>query len=130
MDTIIEKAKKLGQMIAGSKEYIRLKDAETNQKNDEQAQQMLAQYTELKKKAAIRMKQEQLGSEDISAVKKEIQDEFDKLMQNEVIKEYVEAKKAFDNLAQLVNEGISYYITSQEKKGCAPSKCGGCSGCQ
>lgn len=126
---IIEKSKELGQMIADSKEYIRMKNAGDMQANDEQAQELLSQYNELKKKAAVRMRQDKLGNEDILAIKKEIQDEFDVIMQNAVIREYVEAKKEFDHLAHNVNEAISFYINKQQKKGCSPSKCGGCSGC-
>jgi cell fate (sporulation/competence/biofilm development) regulator YlbF (YheA/YmcA/DUF963 family) len=125
---VIDKAKELGEMLAGSKQYLRFKDAEIAKLNDEEAQKLLKKYNEKRRQAAMILKRNRLNAEEISAVKQELQREFEILNQNPVIREYIDAKKEFEQLVQSINSVITFYIDGGEK-GCASSKCGTCGGC-
>ena len=127
---ILEKAKELGQAIAESEQNKRLIAAEIAQENDVEAQNLLMQYNVRRKEITDRLKENQPGPEELETYRAELQKEFDLLMENKNIKEYVEAKKELDHLVQSVNSVISYYITGEEQSGgCSSSGCSGCSGC-
>ncbi|NLY44260.1 MAG: YlbF family regulator [Clostridiaceae bacterium] len=131
MDNIIEKAKELGEMLAESKQYIRLKNAEEAQLNDSKAQDLLKQYNQKRRQAAMLIRCGKLNAEQIESVKKELQEEFNRLYENENIKEYIEAKKDFEQLLNTINSILYFYIGEENKKGCLPGKCstGTCRGC-
>lgn len=127
---IMDKAKELGQMIASSEQYTRLIQAEIAQTNDEDAQKLLKHYNARRIEIARKMKKEQSGPEELEQYRTELQQEFDLLVENENVKEYIEAKKAFEQLMKSVNSVIAFYVTGEEQSGCSPDKCSGCSGCQ
>ena len=126
---IIEKTKELGQMIADSAQCARYKVAETAQINDEEAQQLIKQYNEKRIQIARKMKTEKLSQEETDVLKQELQKEFDALLLNKNIKEYIDAKKEFDGLVQSVNNVLTYYITGEEPSSCSSGGCSSCSGC-
>lgn len=126
---IMDKAKELGQMIAESDQYKRLVKAEIAQTNDSHAQQMIKEYNEKRKQVAENMKNKEMGPEDLEAFKNELQNAFNQLLKNVNIKEYIEAKKDFEQMMQSVNSIISYYVTGEEQSGCASGSCDSCSGC-
>lgn len=126
---IMDKAKELGQMIAESAQCGRYKAAESAQINDGEAQQLIKQYNEKRIQIARKMKTEKLQEEEIEALKQEMQDEFDKLLLNKNINEFIEAKKEFDHLVQSINNVLTYYITGEEPSNCSSGGCSSCSGC-
>ena len=127
---ITEKAKELGQMIAESSEYKRLIKAEMTQNNDKEAQALINAYNDKRKNIAENMKGKELSQDEMNAVKEDLQKAFDSLSENLTVKEFIAAKKGFDELMQSVNSIISYYVTGEEPANCSPSKCNSCSGCQ
>jgi len=126
---IFEKARELGQMLAASEQNQRVIHAEIAQTNDEEAQKLLMHYNEKRKEIARKMKEGQSGPEEMEAFRNELQNEFNVLLENKNIKEYIEAKKSFDQLVRTVNDILNYYITGEEKSGCSSRSCSGCSGC-
>lgn len=123
--TIIEKAHELGQLIKDSEEMQALKAAEAAQAEDKGAQELVAEFNIKRMNLAKDMQEGKLSQED--AIKQN-NDAFNEMVEkSEVIKEYVEAKKAFDKLVTGVNSVINLYIMG-EQGGCSHDchSCGGC----
>ena len=122
--TITELANKLGEALENSAEFIRMKDAERAQDNDAEACEMLLNFNASRESISRRAR----DGEDVATLRAETQAENEKLMQNEVIAEYLEAMHEFNRLMQSVNGIISSYI-APEGQGCGSGGCAGCSGC-
>lgn len=125
---ILEMAKKLGMAIAESDLMAAVKAAEDKQNNDEEAQRLIGEYNLKRIQLAQKVQKENPSKEEMEAVRQELADEFDKLMKNDVIKEFIEARKALDATLEQVNNIISFYVTGKTSNGCSAdcSSCGGC----
>lgn len=123
--TIVEKAHELGQMIKDSDEMKALHEAEETQAHDEQAQQLVAEFNLKRMNLARDMQEKKLSQED--AIKQNNEAFNEMVAKSETIKNYVEAKKAFDKLVNGVNSTINIYIMG-EQGGCTHDchTCGGC----
>ena len=124
MEELILKAQELAEMIKTSKEYLLAKETEKIQANDEKAQEMIKEYNEKRRDIAVKMQYGQMSDEETEAVRKEINEAFDKLMAYDVIKNYVEAQKNFE----ILNQEIMNIISGAVNGGCSGS-CSSCSGC-
>lgn len=123
--TIAEKAHELGQMIKDSDEMKALHEAEEAQAHDEHAQKLVAEFNLKRMNLARDIQEKGLSQED--AIKQN-NDAFNAMVeQSEVIKNYVEAKNAFDKLVNVINSTINLYIMG-EQGGCTHD-CHSCSGC-
>ncbi len=123
--TLIEKAHELGEMIKDSEQMKNLKVAEEAQANDEAAQELVKEFNLKRMNLAKDMQEGKLSQED--AIKKN-NDAFNEMVEKSaVIKDYVEAKKAFDKMVNGVNSIINLYIMG-EQGGCTHDchTCGGC----
>ena len=123
--TIIEKANELGELIKASEEMAALKAAEKAQAEDEAAQKLVEEFNLKRMNLARDMQAGKLTQEE--AIKQN-NDAFSEMVEkSEVIKNYVEAKKAFDKLIAGVNSVINLYIMG-DQGGCTHDchTCGGC----
>ena len=127
---IIEKAQELGTLISESPEKAAADTAADRMNNDEEAVMLLATYNENRKAATEKLRGKEPTQEELEEYRDYVQAEFDKIAQNKVIADYIEANKAFELLVQQVNAVLSYFITGQEAEGgsCSGS-CSTCSGC-
>ncbi len=81
---------------------------------------------------------EKLQAEDITPqemvnIKKQMSDDYNDLLKNDVIREYTETKEAAEGLLAKVNQIIKFYIVGEEEHshehgGCSGS-CSTCGGC-
>ena len=124
MEELILKARELAEMIKTSKEYLLAKETENIQANDEKAQEMIKEYNEKRRDIAVKMQYGQMSDEETEALRKEINEAFDKLMEYDVIRNYVEAQKDFE----ILNQEIMNIIAGAVNGGCSGS-CSSCSGC-
>ena len=124
MNEILTKAQELAEMIKTSKEYLLAKETENIQANDEKAQEMIKEYNEKRRDIAVKMQYGQMSEEETEALRKEINEAFDKLMSYDVIKNYVEAQKDFE----ILNQQVMNIISGAANGGCGGS-CSSCSGC-
>lgn len=125
MNSIIEKARELGEMIQASEEMKNMKNAEILQENNTEAQELLKEFNLQRMNLARDMQNNKISREE--AVKKN-NEAFEKLLSDsEVIKSYIEAKKEFDNMVNQINQVLNFYITGQDPN-CTHdcSTCGGC----
>ena len=122
---ILEKTRELGQMIQDSEEMKAYKAAEETQANDEEAQAIMQEYNIKRMNLARDMQNGKISREEAVAQNTKAFDEV--LEKSASIKNYVEAKKTFDNLVNQVNRIINYYITGEDPN-CTHdcSTCGGC----
>ena len=131
-NTIIEKAQELGTLIADSAESNRLSAAAEAMNNDEEATTLLRTYNDNRKKATEALRGTDPTKEQLEEYRNYVQAEFEKIAENALIAEYIEASKEFDLLVNQVNAVLSYFITGQEQEsaegGCS-GNCAGCSSC-
>ncbi len=123
--TIIEKAHELGGLIRESDEIKALKEAEKAQAEDADAQALVSDFNIKRMNLAKSLQEGKITQEE--AIKQNNEAFSEMVEKSEVIKAYVEAKKAFDNLVNSVNNVINIYIMD-EPSGCTHdcSTCGGC----
>ena len=127
---IINKAQELGTMIAESKERIRMTAASDAMNANEEAVELLRTYNENRKQAADKLRGTKPTPEQIEEFKAYAQAEFEKIADNKLISEYIEASRDFDNMVQQVNAVLSYFITGQESaEGGCSGNCSSCSSC-
>lgn len=125
MTNITEKARELGELIQSSEEMARVKQAEIAQDADETAKEALKAFNMQRMNLARDMQNGTISRED--AIEKNNK-AFDELLEkSEVVKEYIDAKSAFDSLVNQVNQILNFYITGQDPN-CTHdcSTCGGC----
>lgn len=122
---ILEKTRELGQMICDSDEMKAYREAEELQAQDEVAQSVMQEYNIKRMNLARDMQNGKITREEAIAENTKAFDEV--LEKSPATKNYVEAKKAFDNLVNQVNRIINYYITGEDPD-CTHdcSTCGGC----
>lgn len=125
---ILEMARELGQAIANSELMANAKKAEDIQNNDETAQKLIGEYNLKRMQLGQRVQKENPTKEEMEAIRQELADEFDKLMQNESIKNFIEARKSLDAVLEQVNNIISFYVNGKTEGGCT-SDCSTCGGC-
>ena len=122
---LLKKAHELGEMIKNSPEMAAMNAAEEAQKNDEAAQKLLEEFNLNRMNLARDMQAGKIKQAEAIIKNNEA---FSKMVeQSKVIADYVEAKKAFDNLVSEVNNIINYYITGQDPN--CTHNCSTCSGC-
>lgn len=126
---VLEKAKELGESLANSEEYKRMKLAEAAQAHDDEASRLLAAYNERTNEFAAQIKAKQPTQEELEHYRNELTAEFNKISENPVIKEYIESQKAFDELMKKINSIIAFYVVPQDKGGSCSGSCSSCSGC-
>lgn len=125
---VLEKAKELGEALANSAVFQRMKAAEEAQAKDEIATKMLAEYNQKTNEFAAKVKAKQPTKEELEFYRDTLHTEFEKLMQNATIAEFIASKKEFDDLMKKMNRILSSYVTPQEESTCSGS-CSSCGGC-
>lgn len=126
---ILEMAKELGKAIENSKEFENLRNAEQIQANDEKAQALIGEYNLKRMNIMKKAQAENLTQEDFDKIQTEMADEFDKLMQYDVIKNFIDAKEAFDSMYVQVQNIIDFYANGEKQAGGCSGNCSSCGGC-
>ena len=122
---ILEIAKKLGDAIGGSDEISRLNASKAAQEADEEAQKLIGEYNLKRLSVMQRAAKEENTPEKTEEYKKELAEEFDRLMKNAVIKEYIDANDAVENLVSQAKSIIDYYAYGKTECTSDCSTCGG-----
>ncbi len=123
--TLMEKAHELGEMIKESEEMKALDKADEAQQNDAVAQELLQEFNLKRMNIARDMQSGKI--QQAEAIVKNNEAFSEMIKKSQTIADYVEAKKAFDNMVAEVNKILNYYITGQDPN-CTHdcSTCGGC----
>ena len=125
MTEIFEKTRELGELIQASELMIKAKDLEAQQAADEEASTLLPEFNLNRMNLARDMHNGKISKED--AIEQNNRAFNEMCEKSEIIRNYIEAKKEFDQMVQQVNQILNYYITGEDPN-CTHdcSTCGGC----
>ncbi len=129
---IIEKAQELGTMIAESEESKRVTKAADAMNADDEAVALLKAYNDNRKAATEKLRGTDPTKEELEEYKNYVQAEFEKIVKNNLIAEYLEADREFEMMVNQVNAVLTYFITGQESvsgEGGCSGNCSSCSSC-
>lgn len=126
-EQIFEKAKELADLIAYSDEKKAAQEASRQLMENEEATAVINGYNEKREAKLAEYQDKQPTPEEIEQINEYLQVEFNKIMDNEVIREYVKASRVFEmmltQMDSIIKQGVSV-----EQGGCSGS-CSTCSGC-
>lgn len=131
-ENIFKMARELGQLIAASEEYKSARDTMDALNNDTSAAGLIEGYNQ---KRAARMEGvdiNSLNAEEEKEINEYLQDEFDKILENPVVKDYIKAQSEYENMVNSVNAILKFYVSGrfehEGEQGCSGS-CSTCGGC-
>lgn len=126
-EQIFEKAKELSDLIAHSDEKKAAQEASRHLMEDKEASDLISGYNEKREAKLAEYKDKKPTPAEIEKINEYLQNEFNKIMENAVIKEYVKASRVFEmtltQMDNIIKQGVSV-----EHDGCGGS-CHSCSGC-
>ncbi len=127
-EMIFEKAKELADLIAMSDEKKNAMEASRHLMEDEEASSLIGNYNVKREEKLAEFEGKQPTNEEIEEVNNFLQTEFNKIMENPVIAEYVKASRSFEMLLTDMDNIIKQGISPDGNGGCSGS-CSSCSGC-
>ena len=101
----------------------------------EEARAAMQEYEETRAKMTVKAKETGMTPESLQLFQEEMRTAMDKLMENNTVKEYLEAKSAFNDVLTKVNSVISFCVQGEEQDmatestGSCSGNCSRCSGC-
>lgn len=126
-EQIFEKAKELSDLIARSDEKKEAQEASRHLMEDSEASDLISAYNEKREAKLAEYKDKEPTREEVEAINEYLQQEFNKIMENAVIREYVKASRVFEmmltQMDNIIKQGVSV-----DEGGCSGS-CHSCSGC-
>lgn len=128
-NTIMETAQELGKLIANSEERKKAEKAADVLRNDSEASEIMARYSEIRQEEMAKLQTKEPAKEELEAFRDLMQKEFKKLAENPVISAYMEANKEYEALVKRVNGVLAYYIDGEEQSDSCGGNCSSCSGC-
>lgn len=122
---IFEKTRELGEMIQESEEMKRMKLAENVQAEDQEAQELFGEFNLKRMNLAKDMQEGKISQEEAVAKNNEAFNEM--VEKSAAIKDYIDAKREFDQMISKINGILNYYITGVDPS--CTHDCSTCSGC-
>ena len=126
---VLEKARELGEMLADSEEYKRMKVAEAAKNADEAALSLLADYNRRANEFASKIRTAEPTKEELEEYRESLGKAFAELDANPVVHEFLEASKAFDDMMKNINSIIAFYVVPEKQGGSCSGNCSSCGGC-
>lgn len=128
-EQVFEKAKELADLIAYSDEKKNAQEASRLLMEDEEASKLISEYNEKREAKLAEYKDKEPTKEDVKSINEYLQGEFNKIMDNSVIHEYVKASRVFEMMLTQMDNIIKQGISADDgHSGCSGS-CSTCSGC-
>ena len=125
-EKIFEKAKEIGELIAHSDIKARADEANRALTADETAVDLINGYNDKRQKKMEEFSDHQPTSEEAQKINEYLQEEFNKIAENPVIREYIEANRTLERVLNQMDQIIKNSISGGH--GCGGS-CSSCSGC-
>ncbi len=123
---IFEKAKELGDLIAQSDLKKRADEANKALTADQEAVALIGGYHEKREEKMAVFKDRQPTAEEAKEINEYLQAEFNKIAENSVIREYIEANQQLENTLNQMDMILRNAISGGHN--CSGS-CSSCSGC-
>lgn len=127
-EIIFEKAKELADLIAHSDEKKAAQEASRHLMEDKEASELIASYNEKRDAKIAEYQDKEPTPENMEAINVYLQEEFNKIMTNEVIHDYVEKTRVFEMTLTEMDNIIKQGVAPEHSEGCSGSCCS-CSGC-
>lgn len=125
-EKIFEKAKEIGELIAHSDEKARAAEANRALTADTGAIDLINGYNDKRQKKMAEFADKQPTAEEAQQINEYLQGEFNKIAVNPVIREYIEANKAFEDMLNQMDQIIKGSISGGHSCGGSCSSCSGC----
>lgn len=125
-EKIFEKAKEIGELIAHSDEKARAAEANRALTADTEAIDLINGYNDKRQKKMAEFADKQPTAEEAQQINEYLQGEFNKIAENSVIREYIEANKAFEDMLNQMDQIIKGSISGGHSCGGSCSSCSGC----
>ena len=126
-EQIFEKAKELGEMIADSDAKKRAQTASMALLADAEASRMITAYNKKREEKTAQYTDKQPTQEEVQEINDYLQQEFNKIAENKIIQEYIEASRDYELMLSQMDGIIQHYVAGEES-GCGGS-CSSCAGC-
>lgn len=122
----IEAAAALGQALVESPQYKKLNAAEAETFSDTEAANILVEYRKAQQEMAAAASGD-ISKENLDQIRTKLLEKQRELNSNLIIKNYLDSKKAFDQMMQEVNSVLTHYLEGGSSN-CSGSceSCGGC----
>ena len=129
---LIQLARDLGTAIQEDEAYITLQMAKTANDNDKDLQDAIGEFN-LKRIAIseeMNKKEEEKNNERLAHLDKELRDAYGKIMSNENMMRYNEAKTKVDTMMNQISAILMMAVNGEDPQTVDPAACtGGCSSC-
>lgn len=131
---IIEKARELGKLIQQEETYIKLREAQEKADADTELQNLIGEFNLKRISINNEASKKEKDQEKLQALNQEMRAVYAKIMQNENMIAYNEAKEKFDVIVNRVTAIVNNSINGEDPEttdfsaGCAGS-CSTCGGC-
>ena len=128
---LIKQALEMGKMIQASEEYKRLQAAKEKNDNDAELQDLIGQFNLKRMELNNQLAKSDKDDEKLEKLNHEMRDLYQKVMTNQNMAEYEQAKNEMDMLMNQVNTILVMCVNGEDPDTCdpAPSCTGSCSTC-
>ena len=124
-DAIFEKARELGELIKASDVRQRSEEASKALLSDETAKGLIDSYNKLREDKMAEFTEKQPAQE----VNNVLQAEFEKMAENDIIKEYLEAARSYEMVLGQMDSILKHFIVGEQENQCGEGGCATCGGC-
>lgn len=132
---IIELTRELGKAMQADERFLKMRIARQNSDNDEELQNLIGEFNLKRMTINNEAGKEERDEEKLQQLNTELREIYTKVMQNENMIAYNEAKELMDNMLKRVNAILSITADGGDpetadltEEACGGS-CSGCSGC-
>lgn len=128
-EQIFEKAKELADLIAFSDEKKAAQEASRQLMEDDEASDLINGYNEKREAKLAEFAGKEPTPEEVEQINEYLQLEFNKIMENAVIREYVKASRVFELTLTQMDNIIKQGVSVDDGNGGCSGSCHSCSGC-
>ena len=114
-DAIFEKARELGELIKASDVRQRSEEASKALLSDETAKGLIDSYNKLREDKMAEFTEKQPTQEEAQEVNNVLQAEFEKMAENDIIKEYLEAARSYEMVLGQMDSILKHFIVGERK---------------
>ena len=136
MEILVEKAIELACLLQQDQRYLAVREAQKNADADADLQQLIGDFN-LKRIAINAEETKEDAEKDVEKLRQlnqELRDVYAKIMANEHMMAYNDAKTALDGVVGKINAAIALAVNGQDphmaaQEGSCTGNCGTCGGC-
>ena len=125
---VFEKARELGKAIENCDIKQRNVEASNKLLKDAEATELINNYNIKREQKMKEFEGKQPTPEEARAANDYLQKEFEKIVGNAVIKEYLEAAQAYETMLAQMDSILKHFIVGEQESDCTGS-CSTCGGC-